>query len=39
MLEDCLVPYKGFLMKLQGDGGAQSTADEAETEINDNQPE
>jgi Na+-transporting NADH:ubiquinone oxidoreductase subunit C len=39
MLEDCLAPYKGFLMKLQGDGGAQSTADEAETEINDNQPE
>ena len=39
MLEDCLAPYKNFLMKLQGDNGTQCTADAAETEINDNQPE
>jgi Na+-transporting NADH:ubiquinone oxidoreductase subunit C len=39
MLEDCLAPYKNFLMKLQGDNGAQPAADAAETEINDNQPE
>ena len=39
MLEDCLTPYKGFLMKLQSGGGTQCTADAAETEINDNQPE
>ena len=39
MLEDCLTPYKGFLMKLQSGGGTQCTADATETEINDNQPE
>ncbi len=39
MLEDCLAPYKSFLMKLQGNSGAQPAADAAETEINDNQPE
>ena len=39
MLEDCLAPYKNFLMKLQNGGGTQCTADAAETEIYDNQPE
>ncbi len=39
MLEDCLTPYKAFLMKLQSGGGTQCTADATETEINDNQPE
>ena len=33
MLEDCLTPYKGFLMKLQ------NTAAAPENEINNNQPE
>ena len=33
MLEDCLTPYKGFLMKLQ------KTAAAPENEINNNQPE
>jgi Na+-transporting NADH:ubiquinone oxidoreductase subunit C len=35
MLEDCLAPYKGFLMKLQGTAPAVAP----ESEINENQPE
>ena len=35
MLEDCLTPYKGFLMKLQNTAPAAAT----ENEINNNQPE
>ena len=39
MLEDCLAPYEAFLMKLQGGGGTQCTADAVKSETNDNQPE
>ena len=42
MLEDCLTPYKGFLMKLQSGGGANCDAGPVETiesESNNNQPE
>ena len=42
MLEDCLTPYKNFLMKLQGGGGAKCDAGPVETtesETNNNQPE
>lgn len=44
MLADCLAPYEGFLKKLQGADGTQSTADPAAvdtllTETTDNQPQ
>ena len=42
MLEDCLTPYKNFLMKLQGGSGAKCDAGPVETtesETNNNQPE
>ena len=39
MLVDCLTPYEAFLKKLGGGGGTQSTADNAVSEPNDNQPE
>ena len=39
MMADCLAPYEAFLKKLQGGGGTQCTADAAETQVNDNQPE
>ena len=38
MMADCLAPYEGFLKKLQGGGGTQSTVD-SESETNDNQPQ
>ena len=39
MMADCLAPYEAFLKKLQGGDGTQCTADAAETQVNDNQPE